>query len=114
MKTQKFSISPTYIFPTVFLSLLIFGVFTNGCGRKQTAATPPPDEHPAKSENAININTAPAEELAKLPQIGEHYAKKIVEYRETYGLFRRPEHLMLVEGINDKKFRLMKDLVKTE
>ena len=114
MKTHKFSISPTYIFLTVFLSLLIFGVFTNGCGRKQAAAAPPPDDRPAVSENAININTATAEELAKLPQIGERFAKKIVEYRETYGPFRRPEHLMLVEGINDKKFRLIKDLVKTE
>jgi len=114
MKTHKFSISPTYIFPTVFLSLLIFGLFTNGCGRKEDAAAAPPDDRPAISENAININTATAEELAKLPQIGERFAKKIVEYRETYGPFRRPEHLMLVEGINDKKFRFIKDLVKTE
>lgn len=114
MNTQKFSISPTYIFLTAFLSLLIFGLFTNGCGRKQVGAAPPPDDRPAVSENAVNINTASAEELARMPQIGEHYAKKIVEYRETYGPFRRPEHLMLVEGINDKKFRLIKDMVKTE
>jgi competence ComEA-like helix-hairpin-helix protein len=114
MKTAKFNISPTYIFLAVVFFLLIFGVFTNGCGRKQAAAVPPPNDLPAVSENAININTASAEELAKLPQIGERFAKKIVEYRETYGPFRRPEHLMLVEGINDKKFRLIKDLVKTE
>jgi competence ComEA-like helix-hairpin-helix protein len=114
MKTPKLISSPTYIFITVFLSLLIFGAYTSGCGRKQAAAAPLPEDHATISKNAININTATAEELAKLPQIGERFGKKIVEYRETYGPFRRPEHLMLVEGINDKKFRLMKGLVKTE
>jgi competence ComEA-like helix-hairpin-helix protein len=114
MKTAKFNISPTYIFLTVFFSVLIFGLYTSGCGRKQADPGPAQESRPKPAQNAININTASAEELAKLPQIGERFAKKIVEYRETYGPFRRPEHLMLVEGINDKKFRLIKDLVKTE
>jgi competence ComEA-like helix-hairpin-helix protein len=114
MKTLKFNISPTYIFLTILLFVSVSCVFIAGCGRKQAAAAPPPDARPAVPENAININTATVDELAKLPQIGERFAKKIVEYRETYGPFRRPEHLMLVEGINDKKFRLIKDSVKTE
>ena len=114
MKTLKFNISPTYIFLIILLFVSVSCVFIPGCGRKPAASAPPPNDRPVVSENAININTASAEELAKLPQIGERFAKKIVEYRETYGPFRRPEHLMLVEGINDKKFRLVKELVKTE
>jgi competence ComEA-like helix-hairpin-helix protein len=114
MKTPKLTISATYNFLAIFLFAVTPCLYTLGCGHKQAELAPARENRPATAENAININTASAEELAKMPQIGEHYAKKIVEYRETYGPFRRPEHLMLVEGINDKKFRLIRDLIKTE
>ena len=114
MKTSKVSISPTYVFPILFLLVLIIGAQTSGCGRTQVATAPSPTDRPAVSETALNINTASAEELARLPQIGDHFAQKIIEYREAHGPFRRPEHLMLVEGISDKKFRLIRDQIKTE
>lgn len=66
------------------------------------------------AENAININTASADELEKLPNIGEKTAQNIIKHRETFGKFRRAENLMLVEGISDKKFRNMRHLIKTE
>lgn len=66
------------------------------------------------SPNAININTASADEIARIPQIGEHFARKIVAYRETYGKFRKPEHLMLVEGISEKKYRAIREFIKIE
>lgn len=94
--------------------VLAFGAQTSGCARKPAAALPEPGNTPTVANDAININTATAEELARLPQIGEHFARKIVEYRAAHGPFRRPEHLMLVEGISDKKFRLIRDLIKTE
>ena len=68
----------------------------------------------AISENAVNINTATAEELEKLPHVGKETARKIIEHREKYGNFRRAEHLILVKGISDKKFREMKNFVKIE
>jgi competence protein ComEA len=68
---------------------------------------------PPLSESAININTATKEELAKIPYIGDKSATKIVEHREKHGPFRKPEHLMLVEGISDKKFRLIRNLIRT-
>lgn len=114
MKTRNVNISATYVFPVLFLLALAFGVQTSGCARKPASAAPPQDDRPGVSENAININTASAEDLARLPQIGDHFARKIVEYREAHGPFRRPEHLMLIEGISDKKFRLIRDLVKIE
>ncbi len=65
-------------------------------------------------KNAVNINTASIEELVKLPHIGEKTAAKIVEHREKFGKFRKPEHLLLIERISDARFREMKSLIKTE
>jgi len=66
------------------------------------------------SGDLININTATAEELTKLPGIGETIAQKIVEYRETNGNFRRSEHLMLIDGISEKRFREIKPYIRVE
>lgn len=62
----------------------------------------------------ININTASAEELEALPGIGRALAERIIEHREKYGPFRRPEHLIIVRGISDKRFRALKDLINVE
>lgn len=62
----------------------------------------------------ININTASAAELEKLPHIGAKTAQAIVEYREKFGGFRKPEHLLLIQGISDEKFREVKSLIKVE
>lgn len=62
----------------------------------------------------ININTASAETLEKLPNIGAKTAREIVEHREKFGKFRKPEHLLLIRGVSDKKFREIENLVKAE
>ena len=67
-----------------------------------------------KSENAVNLNFATAEELEKLPKIGKTIAHRIIEYRQKYGKFRRAEHLILVRGMSDKKFREIQTLVRVE
>ncbi len=69
---------------------------------------------PAPVTGRININTASVEELEKLPGIGKALAARIVEHRENYGPFRRPEHLMVVPGISDRKFRSMRNLIVAE
>lgn len=51
----------------------------------------------------VNINTAPAEKLARLPGIGEALAERIVAYREANGPFSSPEALMQVDGIGEGK-----------
>jgi len=66
------------------------------------------------SESAININTASAPELEKLPHIGIKTAQAIVEHREKFGKFRKPEYVMLVQGISDKRFREVQSLIKVE
>jgi competence protein ComEA len=59
----------------------------------------------------VNINTASPEELERLPGIGKGLAARIVEYRTQYGRFRRTEHLMMVRGISERRFRAMQALI---
>jgi competence ComEA-like helix-hairpin-helix protein len=80
--------------------------------KKQTVFVDKPRSE--ASENALNINFATAQELEKLPKIGKGLADKIIKHREKYGNFRRPEHLILVKGMSDKKFRELQTLVKVK
>jgi len=59
----------------------------------------------------ININTADATELDKLPNIGPARAADIISYREENGGFQSIEELKNIKGIGDKTFEEMKDLV---
>ena len=56
---------------------------------------------PSETPEIININTADAEGLDKLPGIGPAKAAAILEYRRTHGFFRVPEELMKVPGIKE-------------
>ena len=66
------------------------------------------------TQTRINLNTASANELETLPGIGKSLAERIIEHREKFGPFRRPEHLIIVRGISDKRFRALRDLVTVE
>ena len=79
-----------------------------------TAARLSPDLPRTAQTTAININTASSQELEKLPGIGEGIAERIVAYREQYGPFRRAEHLMMVRGISDQKFRNLRAMIVIE
>lgn len=68
----------------------------------------------AKRALQININTASLEQLEKLPGVGKAIGERIVAHREQYGPFRRVEHLMMVRGISDKKFRQLRALITIE
>ena len=61
--------------------------------------------------NLININQATVNELETLPGIGQALAGRIIEHRGKYGPFRRPEHLIIVRGISDKRFRAIRELI---
>lgn len=62
----------------------------------------------------ININTATMGELEKLPGIGKGLAERIIDHREKFGPFRRTEHLIIVRGFSDKRFRALRDLITVE
>ena len=59
----------------------------------------------------ININTADLKELDDIPGVGEATANKILSYRDENGEFKSIEEIKNVNGIGDKKFENMKDLI---
>ena len=69
------------------------------------------NENTAKDSSKININTATLEELDKLPGVGEATANKIISHREENGQFKTIEDIKNVNGIGDKKFEKMKELI---
>lgn len=70
--------------------------------------------HRQLTNDKININTADEELLVNLDGIGEAFAKRIVDYRNEHGSFKRIEDIMLVRGIGGKKFEKIKDFICVE
>lgn len=66
-----------------------------------SAAAPP-------AAKVVNINTADGSQLALLPRVGPSVAQRIVEHRKTNGAFKKVEDLMLVKGIGEKTFALIR------
>ncbi len=62
----------------------------------------------------VNINSADAEKIATLPDIGPKTARKIITYRQSHGPFLLKEDIMKVGGIGPKTFEKIKDLVVLE
>jgi competence protein ComEA len=96
-------------------------------GAPATPAPTPPTSHPAKtvaqssghgekltspSQGTVNVNTASAEQLERLPGVGPSYALRIIEFRKANGPFTNPEQLMDVSGIGEKKFAKMRPFVR--
>ena len=57
----------------------------------------------------VDINTASAAELERLPEIGPGLAKRIVAYRKQHGRFHSTEELKNVRGIGPKKYQALKE-----
>jgi comEA protein len=74
-------------------------------------ALPPAYAGQAASKAKININTAPAAELESLPRIGPKVAQRIVDFRTKNGNFKKVEEIMKVQGIGEKVYDQIKDLI---
>lgn len=59
----------------------------------------------------VDINGATSEELMRLPGIGKTTAKKIIDYRNTHGHFKKIENITQVSGIGPHKFDSMKEFL---
>ena len=62
----------------------------------------------AEARRVVNINTADAGQLALLPRVGPSVAQRIIDFRKENGQFKSAEDLMLVQGIGEKTFQLLK------
>jgi competence protein ComEA len=108
--------------PSIFLIwLLVAGVAScvrlprraaSVAGQNAPPAAAIPSEPPGYP--FVNLNTATLYELEKLPGIGEALAARIIEHRERYGRFRRVEHLLLVRGISERRFRAISTHLSVE
>ena len=103
-----------YLQPIKLLALLIFGFFSLACNKKENKQILIVENKVSSSNAVLDVNSATAAELEKLPGVGRRTAEKIVAHRERYGRFRRPEHLILVPGISDKRFRELRSLIRAE
>jgi len=80
---------------------------------------PPAGGVPSKGEGGehdrtVNVNTATAEELDRLPGIGPVLARRIVAYREQQGLFRRLDELLKVEGFGRKLLQRLEPALRLD
>ena len=66
------------------------------------------------SSDAININTATAADLERLPHIGRKTSETIIQFREENGPFRRVEHILQIRGISEKRFLEIQPFLKAE
>ena len=106
-------------FPALFIVLAYGFIFlVTACGRlprTYTSDTAPAETRTSATKPAgINLNTASAAELERLPGVGPVLAGRIITYRNEHRRFRRVEHLMMVRGISDRKFRELRSLVRVE
>ena len=81
------------------------------CGRPEDKAAAGDSSERASQKSCINLNTATERELMALDGIGEAMAKKIVEYREQNGPFRRAQDIIIIDGFTERKYRAISDLV---
>ena len=92
----------------LFASLVICVLLAASTGiAAQGKTSPPAKEAPA----VVNLNTATSSQIEALPGIGASTAKRIIEYRDKNGGFKKVEELMNVKGIGEKSFLRLKPLV---
>ena len=81
------------------------------------AVAAPMAQEPARPSSAastaapVNLNTATEAQLESLPGVGPAMAKRILEYRQQNGGFKKIEDLMNVRGIGETSFLKLKPLV---
>lgn len=90
-------------------------------GAPATAPAPPttpgagaaaPGATGASPAAPIGLNTATAEQLDELPGVGPVLAQHIIDYRTEHGGFRSVDELREVNGIGDKRYADLQNLVR--
>jgi competence protein ComEA len=95
------------------IALLILS-FASSCASPQPQAGGAIGSNQTRAANCVNLNTATAEQLKALPEIGEVLARRIIEYRERHGNFRRPQEIIIIEGFSEKRYRTIAELICVE
>lgn len=93
-----------------FVPLMLAMCLAAACSSRVVYEQPPFEASPS----AVNINTATADDLERLPHIGQKTVEAIVQFRDENGPFRRREHLMLIRGVSEKRFAELRPLLRAE
>jgi competence protein ComEA len=57
---------------------------------------------------ALNLNAATPKQLEALPGIGPVLAKRIVDFRDKKGGYKRIEELLAIPGVSEKKWQVLR------
>lgn len=74
----------------------------------QPLTVPAPKRSPY---DLLDLNSATGQDLDALPGVGPKLAERIMEYRESVGVFHTLEELRAVKGIGKKTFERIRPLV---
>ena len=104
---------------TLHLALCLMAlIWFSSCVKLSRDIQPPPvweqGTEVRLEQSRINLNTASSADLEKLPGIGKGIAARIIEHREKFGPFRRAEHLLLVRGVSERRFREARLFIRVE
>ncbi|MFJ7268134.1 helix-hairpin-helix domain-containing protein [Streptomyces sp. NPDC099050] len=75
-------------------------------------APPPPTGRGGPASGPLSLGTATAEQLDGLPGVGPVLAQHIVDFRTVRGGFRSVEDLRQVNGIGERRFADLRELVR--
>ena len=65
-------------------------------------------------ETPLDLNTASQAQLERLPGIGPELSGRIIAYRQSVGRFVAKEQIMDVEGIGEKRYADLEQLITVE
>ncbi len=96
------SSTSTTSFPTTVTGVLAVNT-TPKTGKPTTTKENKTDATQVSVDFPLNINAATKEELMCVSGIGETYAQRIIDYRDTIGGYVSLEQLLEVDGIGEKR-----------
>jgi competence protein ComEA len=105
-QVSRLSTPPSKSSLLLFLSLACCAV--NSLGWSHSVAAAQAAESAPASPGVVNLNSASAEELERLPGIGPSRARAILALRAKLSHFSRLEDLLRVKGIGRATFRKLR------